>query len=85
MHEKLHALIDARAGEADVVSLRVQVGRIIEVARISSPTWSGVRKRLYQRKDITVIHTGSPILLGNCGQNVGTAWARFTYCRPSRI
>jgi hypothetical protein len=44
-----------------------------EVARISSPTWSGTRKRPYQQKDITVIHTQTGSLVGKCGQNVGTA------------
>jgi hypothetical protein len=24
-------------------------------------------------KHITVVHTGSPVSVGNCGQNVGTA------------
>jgi hypothetical protein len=46
--EKLQALIDARAGEADVASLRVQVGRIIEVVRtfIPSERWPEVQAAL---------------------------------------
>ena len=30
------------------------------------------RKRLCLRKDITVVHTGSPKFVGSCWQNVGT-------------
>jgi hypothetical protein len=43
--EKLQALIDARAGEADMASLRVEVGRIIEVVRtfIPSERWPEVQ------------------------------------------
>jgi hypothetical protein len=47
-----------------------------EVARISSPTWSEARKRPYLRKDITVTHTQAGILVGKCGQNVGTTLPR---------
>ena len=46
--EKLQTLIDARAGEADVASLRDQVGRIIEVVRtfIPSERWPEVQAAL---------------------------------------
>ena len=43
--EKLQALIDARAGEADLASLRVQVGRIIEVVRTFIPPRGGPKYR----------------------------------------
>jgi hypothetical protein len=46
--EKLQALIDARAGEADMASIRVEVGRIIEVVRtfIPSERWPEVQAAL---------------------------------------
>jgi hypothetical protein len=46
--EKLQALIDARAVEADMASLRVEVGRIIEVVRtfIPSERWPQVQAAL---------------------------------------
>ena len=46
--EKLQALIDARAGEADMASLRVQVGRIMEVVRTFIPRerWAEVQAAL---------------------------------------
>jgi hypothetical protein len=46
--EKLQALIDARAGEADMASLRVEVGRIIEVVRTYIPAarWTEVQAAL---------------------------------------
>jgi hypothetical protein len=46
--EKLQALIDAQAGEADMVSIRVQMGRIIEVMRTFIPRerWPEVQAAL---------------------------------------
>jgi hypothetical protein len=43
--EKLQSLIDARAGEADIASMRVEIGRIIEVVRtfIPSQKWPEVQ------------------------------------------
>jgi hypothetical protein len=46
--EKLQALIDARAGEADIAGIRVEVGRVIEVVRtfIPSERWPEVQAAL---------------------------------------
>jgi hypothetical protein len=46
--EKLQALVDTRAGGADMASLRVQVGRIIEVVRTFIPRerWPEVQAAL---------------------------------------
>ena len=61
--EKLQALVDARAGEADVVSLRVEVGRIIEVVRtfIPSERWPEVQAAL--RGDPPPYNASSSLLL----------------------
>jgi hypothetical protein len=37
--------------------------------------WSRARKALYLRKHFTVTHTQTYILVGKCGQNVGTTLA----------
>jgi hypothetical protein len=37
--------------------------------------WSRARKALYLRKHFTVNHTQTYILVGKCGQNVGTTVA----------
>ena len=57
--EKLQALIDARAGEADMASLRVQVDRIIEVVRTFIPRerWPELQAAL--RGDPTLRHQQS--------------------------
>ena len=57
--EKLQTLIDARAGEADVASLRDQVGRIIEVVRTFIPRerWPELQAAL--RGDPTLRHQQS--------------------------
>jgi hypothetical protein len=77
-----YGLFDPPRGEVLADTLRLDIDpeskagrRAIEVARISSHTWSGVRKRLYLLKDITVIHTQTHNSVGKCGQNVGTGWA----------
>ena len=46
--EKLQALIDARAGEADMAGMRAEMGRIIEVVRtfIPSERWPEVQAAL---------------------------------------
>jgi hypothetical protein len=46
--EKLQALTDARAGEADVVTMRVQMGRVIETVRKFVPReqWPALQARL---------------------------------------
>jgi len=61
--EKLQALVDARAGEADVVSLRVEVGRIIEVVRtfIPSERWPEVQAALRGDPSIQRQQQSSPV------------------------
>ena len=53
-------------------------GLATDVNRISSPSWSGTRKRPYLGKDITVTHTQTGILVGKCGQNVGKRLTALT-------
>jgi hypothetical protein len=46
--EKLQSLIDARAGEADIASMRVEIGRVIDVVRTFVPQerWPEVQAAL---------------------------------------
>jgi hypothetical protein len=61
--EKLQALIDARAGEADMASMRVEIGRIIEVVRtfIPSERWPEVQAALRGDTSIQRQQQSSPV------------------------
>jgi hypothetical protein len=61
--EKLQALIDARAGEADMASMRVEIGRIIEVVRtfIPSERWPEVQAALRGDASIQRQQQSSPV------------------------
>ena len=61
--EKLQALIDARAGEADMAAILANVGRIIEVVRtfIPSERWPEVQAALRGDASIQRQQQSSPV------------------------